>query len=111
MAEETERDEEMREEPENEVENDTENETGNDEREEETVNEIRDEVYVNDDVIEMLRLLEKRITILDEKVDNMISMYVDSGAIVQETVDDVSEQERDNYEEDFINIDDLDLAL
>lgn len=103
MAEEIERDEDAREEPENENEND--------EREEETKEEIRDEVYVNDDEIEMLRSLEKKIGMLEEKIDNMISMYVDSGAIVQESVDDISEQERENYDDDFINIDDLDLTL
>lgn len=84
----------------------------NDNREEETSDEIRDEVYSNDDEIEMLRSIEKRFNVLEEKIDNMISMYVDSGAIVQDSVeDDISEQERDNYDDDFINIDDMDLSL
>ena len=59
----------------------------------------------------MLRSIEKRFDALEEKMDNMISMYVDSGAIVQETIDTVSEQEREDYEEDFIDIDEMDLSL
>ena len=86
-------------------------EENNEEREEETKDEIRDEVYVNDDEIEMLRSMEKRFDALEEKIDNMISMYVDSGAIIQDSIDDVSEQERESYEDDFINIDEMDLKL
>lgn len=86
-------------------------EENNDEREEETKDEIRDEVYVNDDEIEMLRSMEKRFDALEEKIDNMISMYVDSGAIIQDSIDDVSEKERESYEDDFINIDEMDLKL
>ena len=71
----------------------------------------RDNVYVNDDEIEMLRSIEKKFGVLEEKIDNMISMYVDSGAIVQDSIDDISEQERDSYEDDFINIDEMDLSL
>ena len=82
-----------------------------DNREEETRDEIRDNDYVNDDEVEMLRSLEKRFEGLETKIDNLISMYVDSGAIVQDTIDTVSEQERKNYEEDFIDIDELDLVL
>lgn len=80
-------------------------------QEEETKDEIRDNDYVNDDEIEMLRTLEKRFDVVDEKIDNMISMFVDSGAIVQDSIDDVSEQERESYEDDFINIDEMDLSL
>lgn len=87
------------------------NEETNEEREEETKDEIRDEVYVNDDEIEMLRSMEKRFDALEEKIDNMISMYVDSGAIIQDSIDDVSELERESYEDDFINIDEMDLKL
>lgn len=86
-------------------------ENSEDNREEETRDEIRDEVYVNDDEIEMLRSIEKKFAVLEEKIDTMISMYVDYGGIVQDSVDDVSEQERENFEDDFINIDDLDLKL
>ena len=71
----------------------------------------RDNVYVNDDEIEMLRSIEKKFGVLEEKIDNMISMYVDSGAIVQDSIDDISEHERDSYEDDFINIDEMDLSL
>lgn len=88
------------------------NEENNDEeREEETKDEIRDEVYVNDDEIEILRSMEKRFDALEEKIDNMISMYVDSGAIIQDSIDDVSESERESYDDDFINIDEMDLKL
>ena len=80
-----------------------------DEREEETKDEIRDEVYVNDDEIEMLRSIEKRFDALEEKLDNAISMMVDSGAMVQDVIDEPNDNE--DYEEDFINIDELDLAL
>ena len=99
------------EEKDDEVMEETSEETNEDEREEETKDEIRDEVYVNDDEIEMLRSMEKRFDALEEKIDNMISMYVDSGAIIQDSIDDVSEQERKSYEDDFINIDEMDLKL
>ena len=92
--------------------NEENNEENNDEeREEETKDEIRDEVYVNDDEIEMLRSMEKRFDTLEDKIDNMISMYVDSGAIIQDSIDDVSESERESYDDDFINIDEMDLKL
>ena len=86
-------------------------ENSEDIREEETRDEIRNEVYVNDDEIEMLRSIEKKFSVLEEKLDNAISMFVDSGAIVQDMNDTISEQERDNYEEDFIDIDEMDLSL
>lgn len=94
-----------------EVMEETNEENNDEEREEETKDEIRDEVYVNDDEIEMLRSIEKRFDTLEEKIDNMISMYVDSGAIIQDSIDDVSEAERKSYEDDFINIDEMDLKL
>ena len=80
-----------------------------DNREEETKDEIRDEDYVNDDEIEMLHSIEKRFNTLEEKLDNAISMMVDSGAMVQDVIDEPNDNE--DYEEDFINIDELDLAL
>lgn len=89
----------------------TSEENNDDVRDEETKDEIRDEAYVNDDEIEMLRSMEKRFNALEEKIDNMISMYVDSGAIIQDSVDEISEQERDAYDDDFINIDSMDLKL
>ena len=94
-----------------EVMEETNEENNDEEREEETKDEIRDEVYVNDDEIEMLRSIEKRFDALEEKIDNMISMYVDSGAIIQDSIDDVSESERESYDDDFINIDEMDLKL
>lgn len=94
-----------------EVMEETSEENNDEEREEETKDEIRDEVYVNDDEIEMLRSMEKRFDALEEKIDNMISMYVDSGAIIQDSIDNVSETERESYDDDFINIDEMDLKL
>ena len=81
------------------------------EREEETKDEIRDEVYVNDDEIEMLSAIEKKLTAFEEKLESAISMFVDSGAIIQDSVDNISEQEKEDYAEDFINIDEMDLSL
>ena len=81
------------------------------ESDEENVDDNRDEVYVNDDEIEMLRSIEKKFGVLEEKIDNMISMYVDSGAIIQDSVDEISEQENEDYEDDFINIDSMDLTI
>ena len=95
-----------------ESENETENETeSEDVREEETKDEIRDEDYVNDDEIEMLRSIESRFTALEDKLDNVLSMMVDSGAIIQDSVETISEEEKEDYNDDFINIDDMDLSL
>lgn len=99
------------EEKDNEVLEENQEENSEDNREEENKDEIRDEVYVNDDEIEMLRSMEKRFDALETKIDNMISMYVDSGAIIQDRTDNISEQERENYDDDFINIDSMDLTL
>lgn len=93
-----------------EIEETREDENSEDNREEETRDEIRDEDYVNDDEIEMLRSIEKRFTSLEEKLDNVVSMFVDSGATIQDSIDE-PELESEDYEEDFINIDELDLAL
>lgn len=93
------------------VDDNSEEKNVDDNREEETSNEIRDEVYTNDDEIEMLRSIEKKFGVLEDKIDNMISMYVDSGAIIQDSVDEISEQEREDYEDDFINIDSMDLTI
>lgn len=97
---------------ETETENETENETeSEDMREEETKDEIRDEVYVNDDEIEMLRSIESRFTALEDKLDNVLSMMVDSGAIIQDSIETISEEEKEDYNDDFINIDEMDLSL
>ena len=80
-------------------------------REEETRDEIRDNDYVNDDEVEMLRSIEERFNGLDAKLDmisDAISLFVQNGATITD-VDD-SENESD-YEDDFIGIDDLDLTL
>lgn len=93
-------------------------ESSEDVREEETSDEIRDTDYANDDEIEMLRKIEEKFSAFDEKfnalsekMENAISMMVDSGAIIQDSVDDISETERKNYDDDFINIDKMDLSL
>lgn len=90
--------------------NEENNEENNDVREEETKDEIRDNDYVNNDEIEMLRSIEKRFTTLEEKLDNVVSMIVDSGATIQDVIDE-SELETEDYDEDFINIDAMDLTL
>lgn len=90
--------------------NEENNEENNDEREEETKDEIRDNDYVNNDEVEMLRSIEKRFTALEEKLDNVVSMIVDSGATIQDVIDE-PELETEDYDEDFINIDDMDLTL
>lgn len=93
------------------VDDNSEEKNVDDNREEATSDEIRDEVYTNDDEIEMLRSIEKKFGVLEEKIDNMISMYVDSGAIIQDSVDEISEQESEDYADDFINIDSMDLTI
>ena len=86
-------------------------ETNEDNREEETKDEIRDNDYVNDDEIQMLKSIEKRFNALEDKLDNMISMYVDSGAIIQDSFDSTDEAEKDSYDDDFIDLDKMDLKL
>ena len=84
-------------------------EESTDNREEETRDEIRDNDYVNDDEVEMLRTIEERFKGLDVKLDKIsdaISLFVQNGA----TITDVSDDEED-YKDDFIGIDDLDLSL
>ena len=111
-------DEDKNEEMQEEFQEETQEETSEDNREEETSDEIRDNDYVNDDEVEMLRKIEERLNDFDdkfnaisEKMENVLSMIVDSGAIIQDSVDDVSETERKQYEEDFINLDGMDLSL
>lgn len=86
-------------------------ETNEDNREEETKDEIKDNDYVNDDEIQMLKSIEKRFNALEDKLDNMISMYVDSGAIIQDSFDSTDEKEKENYDDDFIDLDKMDLKL
>lgn len=90
---------------------DSENNENDDEREEETVDEIRDNAYANDDIIEMIKSMEKRFDAFDEKLDNAISMMVDSGAMVHDMADESERESVEDFEDDFINIDELDLAL
>lgn len=98
----------------NEEVNEETNEETNDDREEETKDEIRDEDYANDDEIEMDDSMERRL----EKIEGMLtsikdtlSLFVDSGAIIRENVSDEGEISEDDFAEDFIDIDELDLSL
>ena len=104
-------DEEKKEEIQEETNEESNEEVSEDNREEETRDEIRDEAYVNDDEVEMLRKLEKSVAMLSDKVDSILSMQVDSGALVQDSVEEITENERKDYEDDFINIDEMDLSL
>ena len=86
-------------------------EESTDNREEETRDEIRDNDYVNDDEVEMLRTIEERFKGLDVKLDKIsdaISLFVQNGATITDVSDD---EEEEDYKDDFIGIDDLDLSL
>lgn len=110
MAENEEKKEETLEE-ENQEENQEETEEASDNREEETSDEIRDEDYREDDMIEMLRSIEDKIgefTKRFDAIEDTISLFVQSGATIREDFD---EETRDDFEEDFVSIDDLDLTL
>ena len=88
-----------------------ETEETSDEREEETSDEIRDEDYRENDMIEMLRPIEDKIgefTKRFDAIEDTISLFVQSGATIREDFD---EENRDDFEEDFVSIDDLDLTL
>lgn len=94
-----------------EEENQEETEETSDEREEETSDEIRDEDYRENDMIEMLRSIEDKIgefTKRFDAIEDTISLFVQSGATIREDFD---EETRDDFEDDFVSIDDLDLTL
>lgn len=79
--------------------------------EEETSDEIRDETYREDDTIEMLRSIEDKISEFSKRFDaieDTVSMFVQSGATIREDLD---ETYKEDFEEDFVSIDDLDLSL
>ena len=88
-----------------------ETEENEDYREEETKDEIRDEDYREDDTIEMLRELKEEIKSLNKRFDGVedtMSMFVQSGATIREDVDETFE---DDYKDDFVEIEDLDLSI
>ena len=89
-----------------------ENENNNDDtREEETVDEIRDEDYREDDMIEMLRGIREELTALQEQnaaLKNAIAQFVDNGAVIHEN-DDISDT--DDFSDEFVEIEDMDLSL
>lgn len=98
-------------EEENQEESQEETEETYDNREEETSDEIRDGDYARDDTIEMLRGIEEKIDSFMKRFDSIediLSMFVQSGATIREDLD---EETRDDFEEDFVSIDDLNLAL
>lgn len=83
-------------------------------REEETTDEIRDEVYVNDDEIEMLRKIEDRMDGFESKLSSIfdtISMFVDSGMVIREANPLDSDITEDDFASDFMSIDDLDFSI
>ena len=79
MAEE--KNEELKEETKNEEVKDEKVENEADKREEETSDEIRDNVYANDDIIEMLKSVEKRLDSFDEKLELMAKGVGDKNII------------------------------
>ena len=86
-------------------------EESEDYREEETKDEIRDETYREDDTIEMLRSLKEEMARFGKRFDTIedtMSMFVQSGATIRE---DIAETFEDDYKEDFVEIEDLDLSI
>lgn len=79
--------------------------------EEDIVEEKVPEYQVNNEQMEILNSLVKRLDAFEEKLDNAIAMIVDSGGIIQDVIDDRSEKDKNNYADDFIDIDKLDLSL
>lgn len=98
----------------NEEVNEETNEENDDNREEETKDEIRDEDYANDDEIESDRSMEKKLDKIEamlSTIKDTLSIFVDSGAIIRENVNDETSATEDDFAEDFVEIDDLDLSL
>ena len=90
---------------------------------EETNNEDENEVIENEEntitpsinidmteVLESLNKIEATISKFNEKLDNMISMSIDSGAIINDRFNN-QEEPISNYAEDFIDIDNMDLSI
>ena len=87
-----------------------------DTREEETRDEIRDEDYVNDDEIEMDRVIEEKLDKVLGKLDSMydtISMFVDSGMVIREAnpLDESAITEGEDFASDYMSIDELDFSI
>lgn len=91
-------------------------------REEETKDEIRNNVYANDDEIEMERKsneeimnIKNNMEKMDAKIDKLFesfSVFVDSGAIVRENdVDNSNVTKGNDFAQDFKTIEELDWSL
>ena len=68
--------------------------------------------YAHDDIIEMLRKIEEMVSTFDarfDRVEDAMAMFVENGAIIRES-DEASIPENSDYS-DFVDIDNLDLAL
>ena len=68
--------------------------------------------YAHDDIIEMLRRIEEMVSTFDarfDRVEDAMAMFVENGAIIRES-DEASIPENSDYS-DFVDIDNLDLAL
>lgn len=93
---------------------DDENVTENDEANEDAVTTEEDKRndYAHDDIIEMLRKIEDKISSFDarfDKVEDAMAMFVENGAIIREA-DEVSVPDNSDFS-DFVDIDNLDLTL
>jgi hypothetical protein len=88
-----------------------EKENNNDEREEETKDEIRDEDYREDDMIEILRGIRDELDNLKAQnaaLKESIAAFVDNGAVIRESDD---SSDTDDFADDFVQIEDMDLSL
>ena len=93
---------------------DDENVTENNEANEDAVTTEEDKRinYAHDDIIEMLRKIEDMVSTFDtrfDKVEDALAMFVENGAIIRES-DEVNIPENSDLS-DFVDIDNLDLAL
>ena len=87
-------------------------EDSGDVREEETKDEIRDEDYMQDDTIEMLRGLKEEINELRSSMNSMkdsMAIFIENGGTVREI--DEEETEIDNPYEKWVAIEDMDFSL
>lgn len=68
--------------------------------------------YAHDDIIEMLRKIEEKVSRFDtrfDKVEDSIAMFVENGAIIRES-DETNIPDNSDFS-DFVDIDNLDLTL
>lgn len=78
---------------------------------EETKDEIRDEDYRENDILEMLRALKAEFESLRNDINGVkqgISEFVDNGAVIRED-EDISDT--DDFADDFVEIEDMDLSV